>query len=113
MPVYLSDLYPLKMRAIEALDRGKTISFEELRRRVVNGEFFELIDEAGNFPNPSTPDADRDEIIDALQSTLLGNLGDEDEHFYVSQNGYCLLLAVLLELERSSLAGFCRPVPNP
>lgn len=102
MPFYISDLLPLKMRAVEALDRGHTISFRELRQRITRGEFTELIDEVGNYPNPAIPDSDWQEIAEAIGNTLLVNEGDEAEHFYVSRNGYCLLIAVLHEIERDA-----------
>lgn len=111
MPFYISDLRPLKMRIIEALDRGESISFQELRRRIRDCEFTELIDSAGKYPNPPVPDVDWQELTDAIQEVLLVNEGDEGEHFYVEQNGYCLLLAVLHEVERAA-GGFHRPLPN-
>ena len=79
------DTYAVKMRILEALDRGDAISFDDLRRRVNNGGLKELIDNAGTFPNLSMPDADWDEITAAITSVLMGNVGDEFEHFYVKK----------------------------
>ncbi len=100
MAFYASDLWPLMMRAVEALDRGETISFADLRRRIREGELRELVDEAGNYPEPAIPDVDWQDITNNLNDVLATNQGDEGEHFYVSRNGYCLLIAVLKEIER-------------
>jgi len=111
MAFFDSDLYPLKLRLLEALDKGKTISFENLRRRISDGEFEELLQDAGHCPKPLLWDNFRQEITDAILNVLEGNIGDENEHFYVSRNGYCLLLAVIMELEQKGLtAGRHRPL---
>lgn len=109
MPFYVSDLHPLKMRILEALDRGKTITFHELHRHIFAGEFAKLVDEAGRYPKPPIPDSDWKEIAVAIQNVLLNNKNDEAEHFYVSRNGYCLLIAVLQEIERLYAKGLSRP----
>tara|TARA_E500000305_G_C3934132_1_gene194187 strand:+ start:438 stop:767 length:330 start_codon:yes stop_codon:yes gene_type:complete len=108
MPFYLDDLKPLIMRAVEALDRGEDLTFEELRRRVYNGELRELINEAGNYPEPVIPDVDWQEITDQLIDSLEISKHDEAEHFYVSQDGYCLLISLLIHLEQDA-EGLFRP----
>lgn len=101
MPFYSSDLYPLMMRALEVLDRRKTLTFEELRERIMQGEFRELI--AGNYPVPPIPDTDFQEITKAIKNVLIVNKNSENEHFYIGSNGYCLLVAVLLEIRREAV----------
>jgi hypothetical protein len=111
MALYQSDFVPLIMRTVEALDRGETIAFNELRQRISTGSFIDLMQHAGNFPWPSIPDHELQELTDALLNVLEVNRGDEAEHFYVSNNGYCLLIAALWEAMRSS-DGIQRPLPR-
>ncbi|MCE9555385.1 MAG: hypothetical protein K8T91_18705 [Planctomycetes bacterium] len=96
------DLEPLIFRALEALDAGRTITFDELRRRIRAGELWEVLQEAGKYPIPAIPDVDFQEITDTISDILEVNRGDEAEHFYISNNGYCLLIAVLREASRDA-----------
>jgi hypothetical protein len=100
MPIYFSDLQPLMMRAVEALDRGEHIGFEQLRTRVGRGELGEVLQEAGQYPMPAIPATDWQELGDRIDEVLDVNRGDEGEHFYVARNGYCLLIAALWEVHR-------------
>src|SRR5689334_21631320 len=112
MPFFYSDLYPLKMRVLEALDKGKNLTFRELRDRIQQGEFTELINEAGRFVRPEIPDSDWQEITESIKSVLFSRINDEAETFYIQRNGYCLLMAVLLEIEKESKDIQRLPPPN-
>lgn len=79
--------------------------------RIADGEFRELINLTGSWPSLPMPDADWQEITERLMEVLVTNTGDEGEHFYVSRNGYCLLIAVLMEVDRMYAEGRERPSP--
>jgi hypothetical protein len=114
MPIFSSDIEPALMRALEALDRGESITFQQLRERVFGGTLRGLIEQAGHYPGIGlTPYADWVEINNAVRDTWAGSINDEAEHWYVSNNGYCLLIALLRQVDKLNSLGPQRPIPAP
>ncbi len=88
------------MRCIQALDNGKRITFKELKKYIFENQLFELLADAGNYPGPDLiPEEDRTEINNCVREVWAGNLGDENEQFYIQNDGYCLLVALFHEIE--------------
>jgi len=110
MPFYYSDVWPIISRCLESLDRGHCMTLDDLRNELDQGNLRQLADNAGHYPMPPIPPADFEELGHYLNETLQVNRGDEAEHFYVSQNGYCVLIAVLNETVRQYGAGYHRPL---
>ena len=109
MAYYMSDLRPTIMRVVEALDRGESMSFHELRERLGESTLHQVLNQLGSCPMPILAVADREEIASKVIQILDDNIGNENEHFYVSNNGYCLLIAAFVELSRD-VTGAVRPV---
>lgn len=112
MPVYLDDVRGMVGRLVEAIDDGDSVPIATVQAAAVSGELRALIERSGTYPISSliTP-ADWDELTTYLADILVANRNSEGEHFYVSNNGYCLLVAVLMEVTRFHLAGSNRPFP--
>ena len=109
MAFYTSDLDSLKLRTIQGLDQGKIVTFQEMRQAIHDGTLLKLLDRVGDSPIPPIPPDDLQEILDALGAILDSAIGQEEERFYVTTNGFCLLAAALLEVDRLRSSGARRP----
>ena len=109
MPFYTSDLDALKLRTIQGLDQGKIVTFQEIRQTVADGTLLKLLDRIGDSPIPAIPLRDFEEILEALEAVLTSAIDREEERFHITTNGFCLFLAVLLEVDRLHSHGARRP----
>jgi hypothetical protein len=101
MSVYSSDLRSILFRALEALDKGRNLPFEHLEAAVNGGDLRSIIEKAGSFPGIEIiPDHVWVEINNRFMEYWFGYRGGEQEAWWVGNNGYCLLIALVEHMRK-------------
>jgi beta-lactamase superfamily II metal-dependent hydrolase len=94
--MHLTSLTLLAFYLNGAVDAGKQIGFEEIYSQIEAGTIFEYLKRNVERIDLSLlTAADRDELIEEWQG--IANAVDARRKFAVENNGYCLLLAYVIE----------------